>query len=82
MGMDDRDFPHLRCLSLPAPMPRMRMTDRELSMELKRLECLFDQARSAEEGRGGSPGEWIWERMQELETEKKRRGQAKKRRPT
>jgi hypothetical protein len=30
---------------------------------------------SSEDGHGGSPGEWIWERLGELEHELKKRGE-------
>jgi hypothetical protein len=57
------------------PIPAARMTDAELAMDLALLGRLWDESRSDldDEGHGGSPGEWMWERMGEVEAEQKRR---------
>ena len=49
-----------------------RMTDDQIAAELKQLGDDFDELRRDAEG-GGSPGEWMVERMDELETERRRR---------
>jgi hypothetical protein len=50
------------------------MTDAEIAAELKALGEKWDESvASDDEGHGGSPGEWMVERMNELETEQKRR---------
>ncbi len=50
------------------------MTDAEIASELESLGKKWDAFRdSDDEGHGGSPGEWMVERMGELETEQKRR---------
>ena len=58
-----------------------RMTDAQLVEELDELEKKFNAFRDdLDEGHGGSPGEWITERMGELETEQVRRAAAIRRR--
>ena len=53
------------------------MTDAELKSELASLVAEWDELHSDpdDEGHGGSPGEWLVERMGEIEHEQKRRGQ-------
>ena len=58
-----------------------RMTDTEIVAELQRLGDKWDESRSGDDdGHGGSPGEWMVERMGTLEQEQKRR-KAKRKRP-
>ena len=60
----------------PKPCDCTDMTDAELTSELARLNRKFDTFRRSREGEGsggGSPGEWMTERMSELETEQERR---------
>lgn len=46
------------------------MTNTELAEELKELNLQFAEFRaSIDEGMSGSPGEWMAERMNEIETE-------------
>lgn len=55
--------------------PAAQMTDEELTCELSLLEKRFKGLREdLDEGHAGSPGEWMVERMCELETEQSRRG--------
>jgi hypothetical protein len=54
------------------------LTDEEISRELSDLEKKWDDSRLSDEGRGGSPGEWMYERIGELETEQKRRSSQKR----
>lgn len=50
------------------------MTDAAIAAELASLGKQWDEfVASDDEGHGGSPGEWMVERMGELETEQKRR---------
>ena len=49
------------------------LTDEEIKRELSDLAAKWDESRDDDEGHAGSPGEWIVERMDELETEQKRR---------
>lgn len=52
-----------------------KMSDEEIAKELTELGRKWDGFRASEDsGHGGSPGEWMYERMGELETEQKRRG--------
>ena len=51
------------------------MTDDELLAEFRRVGALFDASQQCE-GRGGSPGEWAYEKCLGLEAEIKRRGLA------
>lgn len=53
--------------------PATQMTDEEISSELSEVGKRWDSLREDEEGHGGSPGEWMIERMGELETEQARR---------
>jgi hypothetical protein len=55
------------------------LSDSELSLELDALEAKWKKFRSEpdDEGHAGSPGEWTYERMNELETEQQRREQIK-----
>ena len=56
------------------------MTDEQIAAELKTLGDRWDEFRKRmvedDEGYGGSPGEWMYERMSELETEQQRRATA------
>jgi hypothetical protein len=51
------------------------MTTEAIRAELAALEKQWDESREDDIGRGGSPGEWMVERMGELEHELKRRGE-------
>jgi hypothetical protein len=53
--------------------PAKHMKPEALHAELKRLHKKWDDIRADDEGGGGSPGEWIWERMGEIDHEIKRR---------
>lgn len=54
--------------------PARNMKDDAIARELENLSLRFYGLRSElDEGGGGSPGEWMVERMCELETEQKRR---------
>jgi hypothetical protein len=55
------------------PPPASKMTVAEITAELVRLEKKWAEMRADEEGHGGSPGEWIYERIDELDTELKLR---------
>lgn len=56
-------------------MRRVRyMTASDLRRELARLAKSFNSRDDDDEGMAGSPGEWMVERMGEIETELKRRG--------
>jgi hypothetical protein len=56
-------------------VPARNMTDEEISAELKSLGDQWDEFQASDdEGHGGSPGEWMVERMGELEQEQKKRG--------
>ena len=55
------------------PTPAKYMTDEALAKELKRVGKRWDDLRSGDCDGGGSPGEWLWERMGELAQEIKRR---------
>ena len=50
-----------------------KMTSAELSSELRKLGKKWDRFRAGDCDGGGSPGEWMVERMGELETEQRRR---------
>lgn len=55
--------------------PAAELTDEGISRELEELATRWKASRSGDsEGHGGSPGEWMVERMDELETEQRRRG--------
>lgn len=59
--------------------PVGRMTLAEIEAELKSLGDEWDEfATSDDEGHGGSPGEWMIERMGALEQEQKRRAATQK----
>jgi hypothetical protein len=64
--------------SAPAATPEIKppqMTNAELRAEIERLDAQFLASRSGDDaGHCGSPGEWMYERINELETELKRRG--------
>lgn len=62
-----------------AVTPATRMTDKEIAAELETLGDRWDAFRSdlSDEGMAGSPGEWMVERMGELEQEQKRRRRRK-----
>ena len=52
------------------------MTDAEISAEIEKHWLRWDKTRASVEqsgGASGSPGEWIIERLWELETERKKR---------
>ena len=50
------------------------LTDEEITRELDELEARWKAFQDdIGEGHGGSPGEWMVERMDELETERNRR---------
>lgn len=54
--------------------PAAKLTDAEIARELVDLGVKWKEFRDdLDEGHGGSPGEWMVERMDELETEQKRR---------
>jgi hypothetical protein len=53
--------------------PAKYLTDEALAKELKRLGKQWDAVRADDCGGGGSPGEWLWERMGEIEHEIARR---------
>lgn len=53
--------------------PARHMKDEAIARELSRLEKKWAALRSGDDGHGGSPGEWMVERMDELETEQRRR---------
>lgn len=57
-------------------IPACDLTDDELQGEFQRVCNLIDGFGSDKdfEGHGGSPGEWMHERINEIETEAKRRG--------
>ncbi len=58
--------------------PASVLTDEQIATELETLEREWDEFRADTEGHSGSPGEWMVERMNELETEQKRRTGAPK----
>lgn len=53
--------------------PAKEMTDVEIAAETLDLENKWDIFHRGFDGHGGSPGEWMFERMDELEAERKRR---------
>jgi hypothetical protein len=53
--------------------PARQMTDDAIAAELTQLGKEFDDFREGLEGMAGSPGEWMVERMDELNTERRRR---------
>jgi|SRR5579883_687342 len=68
-------FPHLTALARERrrPFPLARRSDRSLRQELERLAAEFEKRGD----HGGSPGEGIWEQMNEIETELRRRRDAR-----
>jgi hypothetical protein len=59
--------------------PARSLTDEQIAAEDAYLDKQWDEIREALEesgGRGGSPGEWIVERSDEIETERQRRRQS------
>ena len=57
-------------------VPARRLSDAQLAAEEAWLGARWDALHDSMEesgGHSGSPGEWIWERLGELETEAKRR---------
>lgn len=82
------ELPGVNAVPLPASpdgtrnierLPASDLTDRELLEEQGRVEKLWDQMHEPDddgelfEGHGGSPGEWMVERMDEIATEQARR---------
>lgn len=53
--------------------PARLMSDESITAEIEELAAKWDDLRRELEGMSGSPGEWMIERMDELETEKRRR---------
>lgn len=53
--------------------PAKDMTDVAIAAELDELDIRWEKFRANLDGMAGSPGEWMIERMDELETEQKRR---------
>lgn len=60
----------------PTKLPAHVLTDEELDIQEKRIGTLWEDLRSDEEfdGHGGSPGEWMVERLDEIYTERRLRG--------
>lgn len=56
--------------------PARQLTTKQIRLELDELDDQWKQFRKDLEGMSGSPGEWMVERMDELETELKRRGES------
>lgn len=56
-----------------AETPATEMTVKQISDELDAMDERFRRFRRECDGMAGSPGEWMVERMDELETELKRR---------
>lgn len=55
-----------------------KMSTKEIRSEFELLSKEWDALRTKytdEDGHGGSPGEWLWERLGELEQELKKRGE-------
>lgn len=53
--------------------PASALSDEEIAAELDELGKKWDASFADDEGHSGSPGEWMVERMDELETEQRRR---------
>jgi len=51
------------------------MTTKEIRAEYALLSKQWDDLRDPEEGHSGSPGEWLYERLGELEHELSKRGE-------
>lgn len=66
----------------PTKLPARDLTDAELIAEQTRVEKIWDEMHEPDEdgeifaGHGGSPGEWMVERMDEIATEQARRAAA------
>jgi hypothetical protein len=59
---------------MPAEKPARDMSDAELLAELSLARHRFEHYRDDDdEGHSGSPGEWLYERIDELKTENERR---------
>lgn len=59
---------------MTARLTAAQMTDEQIVAEVQSLCARWDVLRAANsDGCGGSPGEWMFERLDELETEQKRR---------
>lgn len=56
-----------------AETPARHMQDAAIERELAKLAKRWDSFRASDPEGGGSPGEWMVERMDELETEQRRR---------
>lgn len=56
--------------------PARQLTTKQIRLELAELDDQWEQFQKDLEGMSGSPGEWMIERMDELETELKRRGES------
>jgi len=54
--------------------PARFMTSEELSGEIEKLDDWRQRSKNDDVGRGGSSGEWIIDRMREIDTELQRRG--------
>jgi hypothetical protein len=54
--------------------PTSKMSIKQITDELDALDTQWEEFRAKCDGMSGSPGEWMIERMDELETELKRRG--------
>lgn len=54
--------------------PAAKMSINQINAELAALDTQWDELRKSCDGMSGSPGEWMIERMDELETELRRRG--------
>lgn len=55
--------------------PATNLTDEQITSEIDRIGKLWDESRNDPEfeGHSGSPGEWMIERLMELETAQRRR---------
>lgn len=58
--------------------PAREMTDEQIAAEITELEAKWDDFRANCEGHSGSPGEWIVERLDELDTAQKRRARSRR----
>lgn len=54
--------------------PAAKMSINQINAELAALDTQWDEFCQSCDGMSGSPGEWMVERMDELETELRRRG--------
>lgn len=55
--------------------PAKQLTTRQIRLEIADLGQQWDEFRKDLDGMSGSPGEWMIERLDELWTELKRRGE-------